>query len=486
MSSNDVVIDVQGLSKCYEIYETPRDRLKQLVLPPLYRAFNPKQKSRSSHSEPRYYREFWALRDISFQVRQGETLGIIGKNGSGKSTLLQILAGTLSPTSGDVKVGGRVAALLELGSGFNPDFSGYDNVFLNGRILGLTEKEIEARYDQIIAFADIGDFLSQPVKTYSSGMFLRLAFAVQAHIDASIVIIDEALAVGDVFFRQKCYARLEQLKADGAAILLVSHSMPDVEQFCKNGLLLEHGAMRYLGPSAAATKHYYLLHQEPASATPKLVEPIAPTVPKTDTSGTLSIPSDAFINLKNKTEISNGSAVCTGIALCNEAGLACNTFKQGDKAIFYAEFKLLEAIGAPICGILIKNDRGVIVHGKNSWQLDVEPPLNLPVGSVVKSTQSISLALAPGEYVFEVGFSFIGADYWRRRKDISHLEMSALYTTSCVIPDAGLFSVGLAFENGVERLSHHGVADLDGQVDIAVSMQVSCQTSVISEINSDR
>lgn len=269
MSSDDVVIDVQGLSKCYEIYETPRDRLKQLVLPPLYKTLGLNRTNGSTQDAPQYFREFWALKDISFQVRQGETLGVIGKNGSGKSTLLQILAGTLAPTDGDVKVNGRVAALLELGSGFNPDFNGRDNVFLNGRILGLTEKEIESRYDQIIAFADIGDFLSQPVKTYSSGMFLRLAFAVQAHIDASIVIIDEALAVGDVFFRQKCYARLEQLKADGAAILLVSHSMPDVEQFCQRALLLEKGSMRYLGPSAAATKHYYLLHQEPALATPK-------------------------------------------------------------------------------------------------------------------------------------------------------------------------------------------------------------------------
>ncbi|OSJ19314.1 ABC transporter ATP-binding protein, partial [Bradyrhizobium canariense] len=160
---------------------------------------------------PVYHREFWALKGISFEVRPGETLGIIGRNGSGKSTLLQIIAGTLSPTAGEVRVTGRVAALLELGSGFNPEFSGRENVLLNARILGLNREEIEARYDQIVAFADIGDFIEQPVKTYSSGMFVRLAFAVQAHIDASIVIIDEALAVGDVFFRQKCYARLEEI-----------------------------------------------------------------------------------------------------------------------------------------------------------------------------------------------------------------------------------------------------------------------------------
>lgn len=484
MSSDDVVIDVQGLSKCYEIYETPRDRLKQLVLPPLYKTLGLNRTNGSTQDAPQYFREFWALKDISFQVRQGETLGVIGKNGSGKSTLLQILAGTLAPTDGDVKVNGRVAALLELGSGFNPDFNGRDNVFLNGRILGLTEKEIESRYDQIIAFADIGDFLSQPVKTYSSGMFLRLAFAVQAHIDASIVIIDEALAVGDVFFRQKCYARLEQLKADGAAILLVSHSMPDVEQFCQRALLLEKGSMRYLGPSAAATKHYYLLHQEPALATPKPSELKPQSAPVNDSSAALHIPREAFINLEEKTEISDGSAVCTGIALCDATGQACNSFRQGDKAVFYGEFKLLKAIGAPIFGIVIKNDRGVIVHGKNSWQLDVEPPLNLPVESVVKSRLSISLALAPGDYVFEVGFSFVDTANWLRRSEISHTEMSALYITSCVIPDAGFFSVGLGLENGVEKLTHHGVADLAGQVQIAVSTHISRPASATSAINS--
>ena len=201
----DIVIDVRNLSKRYEIYTTPRDRLKQLVLPRLHQAANRTGvalKILKHRTPPHYFREFWALNDVSFQVRRGETFGIIGRNGSGKSTLLQIIAGTLAQTSGEVAVKGRIAALLELGCGFAPEFTGRENVFLNGRILGLTQKEIAARYDQIVDFADIGEFIDQPVKTYSSGMFVRLAFAVQAHIDASIVIIDEALTVGDVFFRQ--------------------------------------------------------------------------------------------------------------------------------------------------------------------------------------------------------------------------------------------------------------------------------------------
>ena len=177
--SSETVIQVNNLSKCYEIYEKPQDRLLQMLF----------------RGRRQYYKEFWALRDVSFEVKQGETFGIIGRNGSGKSTLLQILAGTLAQTSGEALVKGRVAALLELGSGFNPEFTGRENVYLNGSVLGLTQQEIDDRYDQILEFADIGEFIDQPVKTYSSGMFVRLAFAVQAHIDANIIIIDEALAV---------------------------------------------------------------------------------------------------------------------------------------------------------------------------------------------------------------------------------------------------------------------------------------------------
>ena len=262
--SDEVSIAVRDVSKCYQVYEKPGDRLKQAFYPRVQRAVGADAR--------RYYREFWALRNVSFEVRRGETMGIIGRNGSGKSTLLQLICGTLSPTAGEIETNGRIAALLELGSGFNPEVTGRENVFMNAAGLGLSEKEIAERYDRIVAFSEIDDFIDQPVKTYSSGMFMRLAFAVQAHIDASIVVIDEALTVGDVFFRQKCYARLEQLREAGAAILLVSHSMPDIEQFCERAILLDHGNARFLGASSEAAKHYYLLHQPQR---PDLVAPRA-------------------------------------------------------------------------------------------------------------------------------------------------------------------------------------------------------------------
>jgi lipopolysaccharide transport system ATP-binding protein len=468
MSSEDIVIDVSHVSKRYEIYKTPRDRLKQLVVPRLHHTFNragTALRIAKPQPSPHFFREFWALKDISFQVRRGETLGIIGRNGSGKSTLLQILAGTLAPTSGDVHVNGRVAALLELGSGFNPEFSGRDNVFLNGRILGLTQREIEERYDQIVEFADIGEFIDQPVMTYSSGMFVRLAFAVQAHIDASIIIIDEALAVGDVFFRKKCYTRLEQLRDAGSAILLVSHAMPDIEQYCERAVLLDHGVMKFIGPSSESAKHYYLMHQTNNYAPEDIDDPLELTYSTTnDDSSENRAPPEAYVDLSTKTQVSDGSAQCVGVAICNAAGVPCNTFHQGDTAVFYYEFEVLKPIATPLGGMVIKNERGVIVHGKNSWQYESDTPNTIPAGTRVSFRHEIRLDLGLGEYVFEVGLASLSRETWTNRKRISHDEMTARTIRHCHIPDAASFSVGLALRDGVAKLTHHGIADLPGNL----------------------
>ncbi len=261
MSSDEIVINVKNLSKRYEIYATPRDRLKQLVFPSIYTIFEQiigLFGRASDRTAPQYFREFWALHDVSFQVKKGETLGIVGRNGSGKSTLLQLICSTLSPTSGDVTVNGRISALLELGSGFNPEYTGRENVFLNGQILGLSQKEIESRFEAIAEFADIGDFIDQPVKTYSSGMAVRLAFAVASNVDPEILVIDEALAVGDVIFQFKCRKRMEELIDKGTTLLFVSHDMNSVKSFCNRAIYLEHGQKKAEGTPEEIVENYFM------------------------------------------------------------------------------------------------------------------------------------------------------------------------------------------------------------------------------------
>jgi lipopolysaccharide transport system ATP-binding protein len=263
MSSNEIAVRVENLSKCYNIYGLPQDRLKQSVYPRLQSLMGKTPKT--------YYREFWALRNISLEVEKGETVGIIGRNGSGKSTLLQIICGTLTPTSGNVEKKGRVAALLELGSGFNPEFTGRENVYLNAAVLGLLQDEVDARYHDIVAFADIGDFIDQPVKMYSSGMVVRLAFAVQAMIDPEILIVDEALAVGDEKFQRKCFARLEELKSRGTSILFVSHSGPQIVELCERVLLLEQGERLMFTQPLRALRAYQKIIYAPVEEQVQLI-----------------------------------------------------------------------------------------------------------------------------------------------------------------------------------------------------------------------
>lgn len=248
MSSNDIAIRVANLSKRYEIYEAPRDRLKQFVLPRLMRM--------SRQPPKQYFREFWALKDVSFEVKKGETVGIIGRNGSGKSTLLQLICGTLSPTGGSVETFGRIAALLELGSGFNPEFTGRENVYMNASVLGLSTEEVDERFDDIAAFADIGQFIEQPVKTYSSGMFVRLAFAVNIMSRPEIMIVDEALAVGDMVFQAKCMTALTRIQERGATVLFVSHDIGALKGLCSRGVYLERGIVQAIGPAGDVAERY--------------------------------------------------------------------------------------------------------------------------------------------------------------------------------------------------------------------------------------
>ena len=241
--SSEYAIRVRHLGKSYQMYQRPGDRLKQFAW----------------RGRRRFYRDFWALRDVSFDVASGATVGIVGRNGSGKSTLLQLVCGTLTPTTGSVEMRGRVAALLELGAGFNPEFTGRENVFMYGAVLGLNEQEIRDRYDHILAFADIGAFIDMPVKTYSSGMFVRLAFSIAINVDPDVLIVDEALAVGDARFQQRCMAKLRQLQQRGVSVLFCSHDTEAVKRLCEHVIVLHDGEVANQGDPLSMANWYLAL-----------------------------------------------------------------------------------------------------------------------------------------------------------------------------------------------------------------------------------
>ena len=250
MSSESIAVRVSQLSKCYHIYARPGDRLRQFVMPRLLRLVGAQAKA--------YHREFWALRDVSFEIKKGECFGVLGRNGAGKSTLLQLLCGTLTPTHGQIEMYGRVAALLELGAGFNPEFTGVENVYLNASVLGLSRAEIEACFDSIVAFADIGDFIDQPVKTYSSGMFVRLAFAIAIHVEPDILIIDEALSVGDIAFQNKCLLKIRELRNKGTTLLFVTHDLSTLQLICDRVAWVRGGEIVMIGAPVAVCQEYYV------------------------------------------------------------------------------------------------------------------------------------------------------------------------------------------------------------------------------------
>lgn len=453
------VIKAEGLGKCYYLYRKPEDRLKQTLFARFGRSYNV---------------PFWALKDVNFEVKRGESFGIIGKNGSGKSTLLQILAGILRPSEGQFTIQGRVTALLELGSGFNPEFTGRENVYLNGAILGLSREEVDRHFDQIASFADIGEFLDQPVKLYSSGMFVRLAFAVAAGVDADVLLIDEALAVGDFYFRQKCYRRLQTLREQGATILLVSHAMNEVEQFCDRALLLHKGHASFLGSAVEAVKKYYLIDQsedvrfepEPLESELDMLENDAPASFQPNA---ISWPApQAFINLEAIEQVTNGEARCTAIALCNERNQPATAFEQGQLARFYFEFETNKDIEVPIGGAEIINEKGTIIHGKNSLQYGSTVPFKVNQGSRIRFMQEIQLEIAPGEYTFNVGFSTIRKADYERAGRLPHPELDARIRALAVVAKPAIFVVIPRKDGYPVQLMHFGAANLPGDCTIIV------------------
>lgn len=428
MSSNDISISVKNLSKCYQIYDTPRDRLKQFFAPGLQKFFGLPSKQ--------YCREFWALKDVSFEVRKGETVGIIGRNGSGKSTLLQMICGTLNPSNGTIQTNGRIAALLELGSGFNPDFTGRENVYMNAAVLGLSQEEINSRFDVIAAFADIGQFLEQPVKTYSSGMVVRLAFAVQSQIDPDILVVDEALSVGDAKFQAKCFDRLRQLKENGTSILLVTHSSEQIVTHCSSAILLNNGIQLEIGePKYVVNRYMDLLFGKEKKTTFFTSEnrsdtPIEQTVLPVYQ---LSWQEDCFASRQgyNPYEYRWGDREATILDFYLSADDVPypSAVSAGQRITLVVAIKFHREFYRPILGITIKTKEGVTVYGVNSGTLECDAFMSLGRGgSVIEARAVFPCRLAPGDYFISLGVAskhgeeIIPHD---RRYDSIHLHIRA-------------------------------------------------------------
>lgn len=428
MSSEDIAIRVQDISKCFYTYDKPSDRLKHSFMPRLQRKLG-----QPVHA---YGREFWALRNIDFEVMRGETVGIVGRNGSGKSTLLQIICGTLMPTGGVVETQGRVAALLELGSGFNPEFTGRENVYLNASVLGLSREEVDERFDAIAGFADIGDFIEQPVKAYSSGMVVRLAFAVQAQIDPQILIVDEALSVGDARFQAKCFERLRQLKNNGTSILLVTHASEQVVTHCNRAILLDQSRVAMVGPSRAVINRYLDIlfgRDKPADSLPNEdpAEPLAKAANKGEPP--LNFASDVFANRQgfnpHEYRWGDGAASVLDFHLAANGREFTTHVEPGEEVVLCLAIRFHRQVINPILGFTLKTKEGVTVYGTNSLLLDCVSTQRLgEAGSRARACLKFVNRLASGDYFISIGIASRHAEDivpHDRRYDAIHFVVSS-------------------------------------------------------------
>nr|ANF28854.1 O-antigen ABC transporter ATP-binding protein [Franconibacter pulveris] len=410
MSSDLFAIEVNNVSKCYQVYDNPLKRLKEIIIP--------KKQQREGKVERLYHDEFWALQDVSFRLKKGETVGIVGKNGSGKSTLLQIIAGTLTPTTGSVKIAGRVAALLELGAGFNNDFTGRENIYLNAVLLGLSKAEIDEKIDDIISFADIGHFIDSPVRSYSSGMLVRLAFAIQAQIEPEILIVDEALAVGDARFQAKCFARLKQLKERGTSILFVSHATEQIVTHCDSAILINDGVMLMQdSPRVIVNKYLDLLFGktdkkiEVKEETESSIEQHRAEGHLQDISNNLFAFEDGLSFEQrpnyNPSEYRWGDlkAEIVDYQLIQD-GKHYPLVIESEHAIhlqFYIKFK--DAVYRPIFGIALKTKEGVTIYNTNSEYQDIDMSRQFNAGDIMHASFSMPVNLASGDYFISVGIA---------------------------------------------------------------------------------
>jgi len=383
----EIAISVQNLTKVYKLYDTPLDRLKESVNP-----FGKK-----------YHKDFYALNDVSFEIKKGETVGIIGKNGSGKSTLLKIITGVLTQTSGNVTVNGKISALLELGAGFNPELTGIENVYFNGTLMGYTKDEMDARLDDILSFADIGEFVYQPVKSYSSGMFVRLAFAVAINVDPEILIVDEALSVGDVFFQQKCYAEIRKKINSGITCLFVSHDTSAIMNICRHAVLLNKGTIEFRGTPEEVVSRYSASVGSKAKSS-KLYTSTKPA-PKSADGGQLMASADILarnILPYGSKRHGAGGIVIAAARVTDTHGRDTLHVPMMGNLYFYLLLRANDEVYDPSTGIQVCDRMGNIVFSAGTRQLGQKLP-DLKPGQELVVRIELTFSVQPGEYTFSLG-----------------------------------------------------------------------------------
>lgn len=364
------VIEAKDINKLYRVYESPKDRLREMV----------------SLRRKKYHKSFRALDGISLQIPKGQSLGIIGQNGSGKSTLLKIICGVLQPTSGDVYVQGRIGSLLELGAGFNPEFTGRENVYMNGALMGLSKKEIDERFPEVEAFAEIGSFIDQPVKTYSNGMFMRLAFAAAISIDPDILVIDEALSVGDMFFQHKCISKMESFKKKGKTILLVAHDLNLIRNFCNAAILLNNGKLTAQGDPESVTEQYMMLIRKKQT----------------------ELATSMFKVSQKSTENHQGAKIRFGsdagqildVATLDKDGMETNAFLAGDEIIIRIQIEVPPQVQKPGVTFVLRDERGYNVYGIDTTTLGMQLEFDKKNTDVIFFT--LSPTLRAGSYSLTV------------------------------------------------------------------------------------
>lgn len=426
--SNSVVIDLNSVCKIYKLFSRPLHRIAEALLP---------------NATGKYHQKFHALQDVSFSVKQGQTVGIIGENGSGKSTLLQVICGILQPTSGKATVEGRISALLELGAGFNPEFTGRENVFLNGSILGVDRNEMEKCLDQILAFADIGTFIDQPVKTYSSGMYVRLAFAVAINVNPNILIVDEALSVGDTAFQAKCFAKFKEFQEKGVTILFVTHSMDLITRYCDSAILLEHGQIIKSGLAKDVVDEYNrrIVKCSTLNNTDSSEEIdcngtkdntyIAPNTNNQDENSIAQISnhmiqSELSYQLNpNENRYGNGKAEIIEMGIDSLNSATQYSFVHGERYRFWFKTLFHEEIHNPITAFTIKDIKGFDLTGTNTLFQNVDVG-TVEKGDVILTEFEHKMMLNPGGYLLSFGCAgFLEGEYlvYDRRYDVITFEV---------------------------------------------------------------